>query len=258
MADKYNESELASMSLGDHLEELRSRLILALTGLTVAFLVSLVAGKWFLALILSPYQSAMKDVGVDVKLQAIEVAEPFMVYLKAVMVLAVLISSPWLFYQLWAFVSAGLYKHEQRFVRVAAPASALLFVTGVMFFLLAIAPMVFKFFVRFNPGIDYFTYQPWMSKTVNFILTLALVFGLAFQTPIAIVFAERMGLVTVQMLCKARKYVFLATFIVGAIATPPDVISQISLAVPLYILYEGSIIVCRFWRKNRTEQSDTK
>lgn len=258
MADKYNESELASMSLGDHLEELRSRLILALTGLTVAFLVSLVAGKWFLALILSPYQSAMKDVGVDVKLQAIEVAEPFMVYLKAVMVLAVLISSPWLFYQLWAFVSAGLYKHEQRFVRVAAPASALLFVTGVMFFLLAIAPMVFKFFVRFNPGIDYFTYQPWMSKTVNFILTLALVFGAAFQTPIAIVFAERMGLVTVGTLCRVRKYVFLAAFIVAAIATPPDVISQISLAVPLYILYEGSIIVCRFWRKNRTGQSDTK
>lgn len=249
---KHDESELVSMSLGDHLEELRSRLILAIMGLAAAFLISLVAGKWFLALILSPYQTAMKDVGVDVKLQAIEVAEPFMVYLKAVLVLALLISSPWLFYQLWAFVSAGLYKHERRFVRVVAPASALLFVTGVLFFLLAIAPLVFKFFVRFNPGIDYFSYQPWMSKTVNFILMLALVFGGAFQTPIAIVFAERMGLVTVETLCRVRKYVFLVAFVVAAVATPPDVISQVALAVPLYVLYEASIIVCRIWRRKRS------
>jgi len=251
MTDKHDEDELVSMSLGDHLEELRARLILALTGLTVAFLVSLVAGKWFLALILSPYQTAMKDLGMDVQLQAIEVAEPFMIYLKAVAVLALLISSPWLFYQLWAFVSAGLYKHEQRFVRVAAPGSAVLFVTGVMFFLLAIAPMVFRFFGKFNPGIDYFTYQPQMNKTVDFILMLALVFGLAFQTPIAIVFAERMGLVSVKVLCQSRKYVFLGVFVVGAIVTPPDFVSQISLAVPLYVLYEGSIIICRLWRKKR-------
>ena len=95
--------DLASMSLGDHLDELRARLMLALTGLAVAFLASLAAGKWFLKLILSPYQSAMADVGSDVKLQAIEVAEPFLVYLKAVLLLAVLFSSPWLFYKMCAF-----------------------------------------------------------------------------------------------------------------------------------------------------------
>ena len=245
--------DLASMSLGDHLDELRARLMLALTGLAVAFLASLAAGPWFLKLILSPYQSAMADVGSDVKLQAIEVAEPFLVYLKAVLVLAVLLSSPWLFYQLWAFVSSGLYKHERRFVHVAAPASATLFVVGVLFFLLGIAPVVFKFFVRFNPGVDHI-YQPQMTKAVNFILMLALVFGGAFQTPIAIIFAERMGLVTVETLCRVRKYVFLVAFVVAAMVTPPDVISQISLAVPLYILYEGSIIVCRFWRSRRKTQ----
>jgi len=204
-----------------------------------------------LALILSPYQTAMKDLGMDVQLQAIEVAEPFMIYLKAVTVLALLISSPWLFYQLWAFVSAGLYKHERRFVRAAAPASAVLFVVGVMFFLLAIAPLVFNFFGQFNPGIDYFSYAPQMNKTVDFILMLALVFGLAFQTPIAIVFAERMGLVSIKVLCQSRKYVLLGVFVVGAIATPPDFISQVALAVPLYVLYEGSIVICRLWRKKR-------
>lgn len=250
MADKRNENDLASMSLGDHLDELRSRLMLGLAGLAVAIVVSLAAGKWFLAIILSPYQAAMADAEMDVKLQAIEVAEPFMVYMKAVVVLAVLLSSPWLFYQIWAFISAGLYKHERRFVRLAAPASAVLFVVGVMFFLLAIAPMVFQFFVQFNPGIEH-VYQPQLTKAVNFVLTLALVFGLAFQTPIAIVFAERMGLVSVETLRRVRKYVLLVVFIVAAMATPPDVVSQVALAVPLYLLYEGSIIVCSLWRKKR-------
>jgi sec-independent protein translocase protein TatC len=244
------EDELVSMSLGDHLEELRSRLILGLTGLVVAFLGSLAVGKWFLAIVLSPYQSAMREMGIDVKLQAIEVAEPFLVYLKASLVLAALVSSPWLFYQAWAFVSAGLYKHERRFVYSAAPLSAILFITGVLFFLLGIAPMVFKFFARFNLGIEHI-YQPQITKAVNFVLLLSLVFGAAFQTPIAIVFAERMGLVSVQTLCRIRKYVFLAAFVLSAIATPPDIISQVSLAIPLYILYEGSIIVCRLWRKQR-------
>jgi sec-independent protein translocase protein TatC len=220
-------------------------------GLAGAFAVSLIVGKWFLAMILSPYQAAMKSLDIEMNLQAMEVPEPFMVYLKASLVLAALISSPWLFYQLWAFISAGLYKHERRFVKVVAPASALLFVTGVLFFLLVIAPFVFKFFVRFDTGVDYIVYQPQLTKTVNFIMVLALVFGLAFQTPIAIVFAERMGLVSVETLCRVRKYVFLGAFVVAAIATPPDVISQISLAVPLYILYESSIIVCRFWRHKR-------
>lgn len=253
MADKRdnnnnNEEELVSMSLGDHLEELQARLILAVTGLAVAFVLSLIAGKWFLAFVLSPYQRAIQKIGADIELQAIEVAEPFLVYLKASLVLAVLLSSPWLFYQLWAFISAGLYKHERRFVRVAAPASALLFIAGVLLFLLGIAPLVFGLFARFKLGVE-FTYRPQISNAVSFIFTLSLVFGLAFQTPILIIFSERMGLVKIETLCRVRKYVFLASFVVGAILTPPDVISQIALAVPLYILYEGSILVCRFWRK---------
>ena len=252
MADKNKLNEkLVSMTLGDHLEELRARMILALTGLVVAFIVSLAAGKWFLGFVLSPYEAAMEDLGMDLKLLAIDVPEPFLVYLKASMVLGVLISSPWLFYQIWAFVSAGLYSHERKFVKMVAPASAILFVTGVLFFLVIIAPWVFKFFVRFNPGIDYLNYQPSLTKSVNFILTLSLVFGVAFQSPIAIVFSERMGLVTVQQLAKARKFVFLGCFVVSAMTTPPDVVSQISLAVPLYILFEGSIIVCRIWRRKR-------
>ena len=239
------------MSLGGHLDELRTRLGLALGGFVVAFIASLSVGKWFAGVILSPYRSAMLSAGIEVRLQAIQPAEPFLVYLKASMVLAVLVSSPWIFYQLWMFVSAGLHKKERRFVHVVAPASAALFVSGMLFFLLAIAPWVFRFFMRFDMGIDYLTYQPGVSQTADFILGLMLVFGVAFQTPIAILFAERMGLVSYGALCGARKFGFLGVFVLGAMVTPPDVISQVALAIPLYILFESGLLVCRFWQKRR-------
>ncbi|MDD4341973.1 MAG: twin-arginine translocase subunit TatC, partial [Kiritimatiellae bacterium] len=157
------------MSLGGHLDELRTRLGLALGGFVVAFIASLSVVKWFAGVILSPYRSAMLSAGIEVRLQAIQPAEPFLVYLKASMVLAVLASSPLIFYQLWMFVSAGLHKKERRFVHVVAPASAALFVSGMVFFLLAIAPWVFRFFMRFDMGIDYLTYQPGVSQTADFI-----------------------------------------------------------------------------------------
>lgn len=241
----------SAMSFGAHLDELRLRLGQALGGFVVAFIASLSVGKWFAGVILSPYKVAMEAAGIEVRLQAVQPAEPFLVYMKAAMVLAALISSPWVFYQLWAFISAGLHKHERRYVHMVAPASAALLAVGVLFFLLVIAPWVFKFFMKFDLGIDYLTYQPGVGKTADFILVLALVFGIAFQTPIAIVFAERMGLVSFAALCEARKYVFLGTFVIGAVLTPPDVISQVALAVPLYILYEGGLLVCRFWQKKR-------
>jgi sec-independent protein translocase protein TatC len=252
MADSNHNDRMVHMSLGAHLEELRTRLMLGLMGLAAAFAVSLAAGRWFVRVILSPYEMAMQAVGMDAKLQAFQPAEPFMVYMKASLVLAVLISSPWLFYQLWAFVSAGLHEHERRFARLVAPASAALFVAGVLFFLLGVAPWMFKFFMQFNLGLDYLTYQPGVDKTVAFILSLALVFGLAFQTPVAIVFAERLGLVSIAGLLQARKYMFLSAFVIGAMLTPsPDILSQIALALPLYILYESGILVCRAGRKKQ-------
>lgn len=244
--------DLKSMSLGDHLEELRGRLILALLGLVAGLVLSLFFGHWFLNLILHPFEQAMQRVDLKPSLQAIKVAEPFMVYLKASLVLGVLVTSPWISYQIWAFVSAGLYRRERRYVYAVAPLSALLFILGVLFFLLIVAPLALKFFVQFNVGVEYIKYQPSLSDYVSFILVLSLVFGLGFQSPIAIVFAERMGLVSVLTLRRVRKYVLLAIFVISAIATPPDVISQVALAIPLYVLYEGSILVCYFWKKPAT------
>ena len=220
------------------------RLGLGLCGFAVALAAALVLGRPFLALLLAPYRMAMRSAGVAMQLQAIEVAEPFTVYLRAAMLLAVLLSAPWLFYQAWAFVAAGLYRHEQRLVRTAAPLCALLFAAGVLFFLLGVAPLMFRFFLRFNPGVAYL-YQPQLSSAVRFTVRLAVVFGLAFQTPAALVAAGRMGLVTVEALRQGRKFVFLGVFVAAAAVTPPDVISQLALAGPLYAFYELSILLCR-------------
>ena len=175
-----------------------------------------------------------------------------MVYMKAVIVMALLISCPWLFYQLWAFVSAGLYKHERKFIYAAAPFSAGLFIAGVLFFLLVIGPMTLRFFINFNLGVDYIKYSPSLMDYIDFMLSLSVVFGGAFQSPIVIIFAERMGLVSVETLTKIRKYVLLGVFVLSAAITPSgDMITQTALAIPLYILYEGSIIICRIWKKKR-------
>lgn len=243
------EEDLKSMSLGDHLEELRARLILAILGLLVGLGVALLWGRPFLQLILLPFEQAMKLSDLQPSLQAIRVAEPFLVYLKSSLVLGLLLSSPWIFYQIWAFVSAGLYRRERRYIYVVAPISVVLFVGGVLFFLRIVAPLALKFFIRFNAGVEYIRYQPSLSDYVSFILMLSVVFGLTFQTPIFIVFAERMGLIDLKTLQKARRYVFLASFVIGAFATPPDVITQIALAVPLYCLYEAAILFCRFRRR---------
>lgn len=239
------------MGLGQHLDELRARLILALLGFALAFGVALAGAKGFARIILAPYRAALAAAGGGAKLQALQPAEPFLVYLKSALVLAALLGAPWILYQIWAFVASGLRRSERRFVHVAVPACAALFVAGVLFFLLAIGPWMFGFFMRFDLGLDFLAYQPGLGQTVDFILALALVFGVAFQTPVAIFCAERMGLVSLPALRRARKYVFLACFVVGAVATPPDVVSQIALALPLYVLYEAALLACRLWRTPR-------
>jgi sec-independent protein translocase protein TatC len=252
-----NEEELPSMSLGDHLDELRARLILAISGLAVAILVSFYFGSAFVRILMLPYEQAIRAEGLTPNVQAITVAEPFMLYLKAVMVLAIVISSPWLFYQLWAFIASGLYKHEKKYVYRVVPFSAGLFIAGVLFLIFVIAPMTMRFFVTFDLGIKYLNYNPMISDYINLVLILSLIFGLAFQMPLMIIFAERLGLIGLDTLKKHRKYVLLGVFIVAAMVTPSaDMITQTALAIPLYVLYEGSLLYCSFRKSSLPQTSD--
>lgn len=250
-----NDNELKSMSLGDHLEELRLRLMLSLLGLAGGMILCLVFGKYLLHLVALPYEQAMAYAGQEPELQTIQLPEKFVVYFKTSFVFGLVVTAPWIFYQMWLFISAGLYRHERKYVYVVAPLSAALFIGGALFFVTVIAKMTMIFLVKFNTGIDYVTFRPTLSSYVNFVLTLTLVFGAAFQLPIAIVAAERMGLVSIRQLGAVRKYVVLVIAVVAAVVTPPDVVSQIALGIPLYALFESSILVCRLlnYLKKRKE-----
>jgi len=237
---KKQDTQNTTMSLGDHLEELRARLLLALSGMLVAVIICLI--PFFFQHIKSLIYYPLGKVPEKVSLIALAPADPFVVYMKIAMISGLIISSPWVFYHLWMFVSSGLYVREKRYIHLAVPFSAALFVIGALFFLFVVAPISLRFFLGFGKFIGV---EPnWtLQKYVSFVTMLMLVFGIAFQTPIAIFFLNKTGLVSIRALHRSRKFVLLGVFIVAAMATPPDVISQVTLAIPLYALFELGIFL---------------
>jgi sec-independent protein translocase protein TatC len=234
-----NELSKNTMSLGDHLEELRWRLIYALAGLGIATVVCMAFGTYLVRFLQGPYDKLQPDK----PLVVLAPADAFVGYMKVSFIAGLIFSSPWVFYHLWKFVAAGLYAREKRYVRIAVPFSTVLFIAGAMFFFYVVAPISLAFFLKFGElvGVEpSWTFQ----KYISFITILMLVFGLGFQTPIAIYILNRTGLVSIAALRSSRKYVFLGAFIIAAVATPPDVISQITLGLPLYALFELGILLC--------------
>ena len=238
--DEKKDLSNSTMSLGDHLEELRMRLIYALTGLVICAVIGFCFGPKIITLIEKPYTNVM---GQEARLQTLSPADGLISFIKIALITGLIISSPWVFYHIWMFVVTGLYPDEKRYVYLAAPFSAVLFIGGALFFLFVVAPLTQNFLVKFNEkmlGVNsQFTFQNYMS----FVTHLMLVFGMAFQTPTAIFFLNRTGLVSLNALTGSRKYVLLAVFVIAAMVTPPDVISQITLGVPLYLLFELGILI---------------
>lgn len=253
---------MASMSLGDHLEELRMRLVFALAGLLVGTVIAFFLTSPVIHFMERPYLNTMQYMTDDPNgvtaispvLQSLAPADGFISFIKIALVLGLLISSPWVFYHIWMFVAAGLYSNEKKYVYYAVPFSVILFIAGAMFFIFAVAPLTLKFLVVFNKNFlgiqSNFTFQQYMS----FVTRLMLVFGIAFQTPTAIFFLNKTGLVSVRVLCKIRAYVILAIFTLSAMVTPPDIISQVTLALPLYILFELGILVSYLSNRKADQQ----
>jgi len=240
-----------TMSLGDHLEELRARLLLSIIGLFLALILCLSFGKWIISFIEMPYIQAM---GKEARLQSIAPTDGFLSYMEIGMIGGVVIASPWIFYQMWLFVAAGLYPKEKRYVYMAVPFSTGLFITGSLFFLFIIAPLTLRFLVMFNKRVLSVASNFTFTNYVSFIGIMMLVFGLSFQTPIAIFFLNKTGLVSVQSLRRVRKYVFLAIVIIAAAATPgSDLISLFALSIPMYLLYELGILMS--WYSGRKKKT---
>jgi len=314
-----------TMSLGDHLEELRGRLILALGGLLIGTAICLVFGARIIKFVERPYHKVFQahkaepqteenasklaenlinkvrlklaadpnalDVDPETEefmyrlctetllalvsdpnyalaspsademslprtLQTLAPADGMISYIKIALMAGLILSSPWVFYHIWMFVAAGLYPHEKKYVHSAVPFSATLFVTGALFFIIVVAPLTLGFLVKFNQSVLGASSNFTFADYISFITMLMLIFGVAFQTPIAIFFLNKTGLVSLESLRKSRRFVVLIIFIVAAMATPPDVISQVTLAIPLYLLFELGILLSWFsQRKSKSKEA---
>jgi sec-independent protein translocase protein TatC len=245
-----------TMSLGDHLEELRSRLISAIIGLVIAVVICLCFGKYIVAFIEKPF---IDELGEDAVLQSIAPAEGIISYMKIGLIAGVILASPWIFYQLWQFVAAGLYPHEKKYVYKSIPFSAGLFVTGALFFIFVIAPKTLKFFVLFNERFLGVSSNFTFANYISFIGMLTLIFGLAFQTPIAIFVLYKTGMVSIADFRKFRKYVFFGIVVVASAVIPgSEPISLFAMVIPMSLLYELGILLCSLSERKKKPKTPTE
>lgn len=182
---------------------------------------------------------------------ATQVASPFLTPFKMTLFVALFLAMPVILYQLWHFIAPGLYKNEKRFAYPLLISSIILFYAGVSFAYYVVFPLMFGFFAAAAP--EGVTMMTDISAYLDFILTLFFAFGVAFEVPIATVMLVSSGLVSIKTLGRARAYVFLGAFVAGMFLTPPDAISQTLLAVPVYLLYESGLILCRVLGAERAE-----
>lgn len=233
----------------EHLIELRDRLVRALLAIGLGFgLLCLWPGPAGLYDLLA--EPMTRSLPTGTKLLATGVFSGFMVPLKITLMGGFLIALPFVLYQLWAFVAPGLYSHEKRFVLPLVVSSTLLFFVGVAFCYFIVLPALSKFLVAVAPTA--IQVAPDIEQYFGTVLTLFLVFGIAFEVPIAVIVLARIGVVTLEQLRKFRGYFIVAAFIVSAVVTPPDVISQLSLFIPMCVLYEIGIWTAVLLRRNKS------
>lgn len=233
-----------------HLVELRERLLRGVIAVMLLFLVGLPFANRIYALLAKPLLDKMPK---GTQMIAIEVASPFLTPLKLTFFLALIVAMPYLLYQAWSFVAPGLYKHERRLAVPLLASSVALFYTGCAFAYFLVLPAVFGFLQAVAPeGVAVMTD---ISQYLDFVLVLFLAFGLCFEVPVAVVILVLLGWVTIPQLREARAYVVVGAFVVAAILTPPDIVSQLLLAIPMCILYEVGILAAR-WLPPKTESVD--
>lgn len=224
-----------------HLVELRDRLIRVLIALLIVFVPMAFFARELYTLLAAPLLHVLPAGGTMI---ATDVVGVFLVPMKVALTVSFLVILPYVLYQLWAFVAPGLYAHEKRFAVPLLIASVVLFFIGMAFAYFAFFPMVFGFMAKFAPvGVAWMTD---IEKYFSFVLTMFLAFGATFEVPVVVIVLVKTGLVSVEKLREWRPYVIVGAFVIGAVFTPPDVISQFMMAVPLWLLYEVGIFLANF------------
>ena len=233
-----------SQSFIAHLIELRTRLLNAFVALLLVFVCLFPWAQDLYSLLASPLLAKLPQGG---QMIATDVTTPFFVPLKVALMAAFLIALPYILYQAWRFVAPGLYEHERRLVFPLMASSLVLFFCGMAFAYFVVFPVVFGFITAAAPmGVAVMTD---IDKYLSFVLSMFVAFGITFQVPVAVVVLVRMGVVTPAKLKEIRPYVIVGAFVVGAVFTPPDVVSQLMLAIPLWLLYEAGILVSVWFKK---------
>lgn len=235
-----------------HLLELRKRLLYSVLALLLVFVCLFPWASDLYALLAQPLLAKLPQGG---QMIATDVTTPFFVPVKVALMTAFLIALPYILFQIWSFVAPGLYSHEKRWIVPMVVVSMFLFVSGMAFAYFAVFPMVFGFITAAAPeGVAVMTD---IDKYLSFVLSMFLAFGVTFQVPVAVVAMVKLGFITVAKLRDIRRYVIVGAFIIAAVVTPPDVVSQFMLAIPLWLLYEAGIWVS-VWISGKPKEAEAK
>ena len=247
---------MPAMTLGEHLDDLRRRLFYSAGGLALGVVLCLIFGKQIMVWIETPFVAALTSMGKDPSLAVTTVTGAFGTYLRISVYAGLVLSSPWIFYQLWSFVAAGLYARERRYVWLALPFSLSLFLLGAVFAAYLSIPAI-KFFISFG---DEMGIKPiiLLDEYVSFMTNLLLAFGAVFQVPLVVLVLARVGLVQAQTLRRYRRHVIVAMAAVAAVLAPADVFSMMAMLVPMCLLYELGVFLAWLlvFRKKRTVSDD--
>jgi sec-independent protein translocase protein TatC len=246
-----NSSEDKELSFLQHLVELRGRLLKACFAVLAVLVVLLPFSRKLYSMLSAPLTAQLPEGNTMI---AIDVASPFLTPFKLSLLLSFILAIPIVVYQLWAFVAPALYRHEKRLAKPLLYSAVVLFYAGCAFAYYVVFPLVFGFFTRVAPeGVAVMTD---ISKYLDFVITLFLAFGIAFEVPIATIILVSTGITTVEKLKKMRAYVVVGAFAMGMLLTPPDVISQTLLALPMWLLFEIGLFMSKILITDKPEDSE--
>lgn len=232
------------LPLTSHLQELRKRLVLSFIAVGVGFVICYAFSQPLFDILSQPLLRMMPS---GSTLIFTSVAEAFFTYMKVAFIAGIILASPFVLFQVWAFVAPGLYRHEKRYVIPFVAAGSFFFVLGILFAYFVAIPVGFKFLLGY--ATDFIKPMPSMKEYLSFSIKFLLAFGLVFEFPVVLVLLARIGVVNAKTMARHRKYAILLIFIFAAVMTPPDIISQLLMALPLMGLYELSIILSRIFGK---------
>lgn len=240
----------AEGTLLSHLFELRTRLLRIVLAILIVFLALFPFANRIYTLLAGPLMVHLPE---GSSMIAIEVAAPFLIPFKLVLLLAVVLTVPYLLYQLWGFVAPGLYRHEKRMAVPLVVSSTLLFYAGMAFAYFVVFPLIFAFFTGTAPeGVAVMTD---IARYLDFVIMLFLAFGIAFEVPVATILLVSLGATTPESLAKKRPYVIIGVFVIGMVLTPPDIISQTLLALPMWLLFEIGLVLSRMMLRRREQEA---